>query len=396
MKTLFLGALLSCFCPLMALAQQALPYKEAKTKAQEEKKPLVILCTGSDWLPLAKDIDKAFKALQEKSASSKDLVIWAIYDEKEKATPEELKDPTPPIGVWNYPALEIVDDQNRPLAFEEGLSASQISQALPFIEKALQTQKKRDDAWTEAQKVKGEKAAELIAKGLDAMPEKIARQYKNEIESLKKEDPEDKKGYHLKYTFGFLGFMEGEVNKSLSEQTGAEAMKRIDEKLKKPALTASQKQALWAGKFRIAKEMKELPTGIEYLKKLIDVDPKTPYANGARNLIAYYTQPVKIDGMSWTGRDNRPQWTSTSFNVASAVKSAGTYKIEFKHKSGHTRFKNPALKAGNRVLSQLTDDKESREFTISLPSGAPRAILEVQMMGTGWFDGAGDVIITKQ
>ncbi len=370
------------------------PYSEALELAKKDKKNIVVVCTGSDWLPSANDIEKAYASLEKDFPQDK--VIWALYDEKEKASEAELKAPKPPIGVWNFPAVQILDSEARPVFYAEGIKPSTLMKLGPIVEKYEKLIDKRDGLWNAAKDKSGEEAYVLIAKGLDAMPEKMARYYKPQIEQLAKLDPSDKTGAHMKYTFGFLSFIEKEINGRIKDQKFDEAKKYIQDCLKKPALTTYQRQMLMAGMFRLQKEQGNLPAALDSLKALVKIDPKTEFAQGAKRMVAYYTQPVKMKNLSWSQGDNRPLWIPMLFDVSSVMKEPGTYEIEFKHRDGHTKFRNPVIKSGNNELVKVSDDKESNKFTVTISKLSGRPILQIDSQGTGWFAGCGDVIITKK
>lgn len=382
---------------LNCLCAEPILYSEAVEKAKKEGADIVVLSTGSDWLPNADAVGKAFKILEDKVGNLQGKLIWAIYDDKENVSKEaqEKKEIMPSVKVWNYPAIQVLDSASRPLFFEEGVTASRITGVGNDVEKAITARKNRDFFWVDAEKTTGPAAVELIAKGLGCMPENMARSYKNEIEKMNKEDPTDAKGYHLKYTYWFLSHVEKDVNDLIDKQQHDAALALVDEKLKKPMLTVSQRQSILAGKFRILKSMGDLKNALLVLKQMIALDPKSDFSFGAKNLITYYTQPVKCTGLSWTNSDNRPEWTPMIFDLGSTLKSSGTYELEFKHKGGHTKFRNPVLKSCNNIVVGISDNKEGNTFILQVPRGG-RLRLEVEGQGTGWFDGRGDVIVTKK
>ncbi len=397
----YFSAGLPLFCVAAAVcsihAAEILPYKEALEKARTEKKALVVLSDGSDWLPCSAPLNKAYKAAADKAASPD--VIWAVHDEKNVQTEESRKAEKPPVKVWSYPALQILDPEGRPLYFKQSIKPSDVAGLSQTISRMQELQKKRDEFWQKAAGQKGPAAAESLFKGLSLMDESLARheKYKPQRELIKKEDPSDSKGYYLRYTYHYLSFMEKDINKAIEEKKYADAYKAVDEKLRLPALSQYQKQQILSAKFRIAKEEGKLQNGLNYLKQVVALGPDTEYGKGARNLIDYYTRPVKLEGLFWTGDDNRPVWLPMVVDVSSAVKGGGTFEIEFKHKGGHTKFRNPAFKSSSgKVLASLSDMKEGRNFTLTLPSGGARVLLEVESQGTGWFDGRGDIVITKK
>lgn len=83
-------------------------------------------------------------------------------------------------------------------------------------------------------------------------------------------------------------------------------------------------------------------------------------------------------------------------DVSDIVKTPGTYEIEFKMKTGNTRFSKTELAVGNQVIASDDNPKEQRKLRLNVsetPKG--RVVLRANSLGTGWFDGTGDILITK-
>lgn len=379
-----------------AYAADILPYPEALKKAKEEKKDIIVLTDGSNWLPQSPEVQKAYKQLIDKS-TLKDKVVWALNDEPTGQTEEEKKLPRPPLKVWYFPGLQVVDSQGRGIFIMEKAGSEQILQAEKTLKDAIESREKRDEFWSKAEKAKGPKAAEWIAKGLDMLPPSSLKEYKKELERMKKEDPEDNKGYYLRYTFRASSYMDKEINTLIKEKKFEEAYAHADKLLNLPALTTYQKQVITASKFRIAAQAGNQKEGLKYLKQAAALDPKSEFGKGALNLYGYYTRPVALSALSWSDEDNRPDWTPTTVRVGTIVKKPGIYEIDFQHKDGKTRFRKAKFKSGNRILASVDDDKEKSKFEIKLPKAAPsNIVLEVESRGTGWFSGKGNIVITKK
>lgn len=391
-----LGVMVACFGS--AFGMETLPYDKALEKAVVNKKAVVVLCDGSDWLPQSESIRKAYQELADNAGDMDAVVIWAIQDEKNVQTEEEKKAKRPPLKVWNYPAFQVVDSEGRPLYVAEGVTPDVLVKKAPaMIKKVLEAAEKRDKIWEDAKSKQGPDAAGLIGKGLDQLPEKAAREYKAQLEEIKKADPEDKRGYYLKYTYNFLPFKEGDLNKLIEEKKYADAYKLIEKKLNASTLTTYQKQSIMTGKFIVARAEGDLTKALNYLRQVAAVSPDTEYAKAALALVDIYTKPVMLQEMKWRTSDNRPVWLPMVVDVSSAVKGSGTYEIEFKGKGGHTRFRKASFRnSSGKVLVEAPDDKESAKFTLNLPSGPSKVLLQVESQGTGWFDGRGDIVVTKK
>lgn len=382
-----------------AFAADILTYPEALEKAKEEKKDIIVLSDGSNWLPESPVIQKAYRQFVDNS-DLKDKVIWAINDEKTGLPEEERqalrKLPGVPLKIWSYPGLQVVDCQGRGVFMMQKLTGPQILQAGPILEKVLKMREKRDKFWEQADKTKGPRAAEYLAKGLALLPSYTlgyGSAYRKELDRLKKEDPEDKKGYHLRFTFSGSGFIGRELNPLLKEKKFKEAYRLTDKYLKLPALTREQKQNLIAAKWRIARDEGQGEKAYEYLRQAGALDPQSKIGKACLRLYDYYTKPVFLPSLRWFNQDTRSDWRSTSVKVGNVVKAAGTYEIKFEHLGGKTRFRNPSFKSGKRTLTSVKNDKEGDSFELTLTGSAPSdMILEFEARGGG----AGDIVITKK
>lgn len=408
-QTFGLGFLLS-FTAWQSWAAEILPYPKALEKAKAEKKEIIVLSDGSDWLKNTKELNKAYKELVASLPTLDSKVIWAIHDELDTQTEEQKKAPKPTVKVWNYPAIQILDDQARPLYFIEGLKPVDVIGVKDMIPKALEKRIERDNLWKAGENAKGPEKVTALGKGLDVLPEKLAKEYKEVLNTMKAEDEADTTGYHTKYTFHHGPFYERDLFPLLGEKKFDEAYKFVEKSMKSPQLTVYQKQVMTAAKFKIAIEehnalhadpkaqAAKKKEAMDYLRQVVSIAPNTDMGRGAKESIAYYTEPVRLKSPSWEQRDNRPVWAPMIVEIPEVIKAVGTYELEFAHKGGHTRFRNPRLKVGSKVISQINDDKDQRKFTmvITAPVTAKRVTLEVDSQGTGWFDGRGDIIVTKK
>lgn len=388
--------LLTC----IASATDILPYLEAFEKAKTEKKSIIVLSDGSDWMPNSPEIRKAYQKLVEGS-SLDDKVIWAIKDDKSNMTEEEeraAKDlPSPPLKVWFFPGLQIVDTEGRGVFLMQKLTPQQIAQAGAALQKAVQSLEKRDQYWAQAAKIKGPQAAELLAKGLELMPSYALayRPYNAILDRLKKEDPEDKKGYYLRFTFNSSGFLSREINPLLKEKKYKEAYALVDKLLQSPGLTKDQRQHASIAKWRIAQVEGNRDKALQYLKQTANMNLKTRFGQDCLRLYNFYTQPIYLPSLRWFDIDIRPDWTLTFVKVGSAIKGAGTYEIKFEQLDSKTRFRNLAFKSGKQTLASIKDNKEGYTFELTLTSKTPSNIV-LEFESRGSEHGAGKIIITKK
>ena len=161
-------------------------------------------------------------------------------------------------------------------------------------------------------------------------------------------------------------------------------------------LTPAQRQLLLAGKFRALRDTDRLPEALAMLRQIVALDPDTDTGRGSSSFLKFYTEPVRLAGRTWTTADNRPVWLPMIADVSDVVKAPGAYEIEFRHKSGSTRFAKTVLSSGDRTLASDDNANETRPVRLVVtekPAGPVR--LSVESRGTGGFDGAGEIVVRK-
>jgi thioredoxin-related protein len=82
-------------------------FKEAKKKAKEENKPIMLLFTGSDWCPTCKKWDKEVFSTQEYQGYAKSNLVAVLVDFPEKK----------PLPKAQQRANKALDQKYRPVEY---------------------------------------------------------------------------------------------------------------------------------------------------------------------------------------------------------------------------------------------------------------------------------------
>ncbi len=379
-------------------AETFLNYPEAIAAAKAKGGDVVLFVDWPNRAPDSAAVRRVFAAPEIRKPFD-ESTVWGIFEYTESTIEPEkkpAKGEVPEDAPWNLPAVQVIDPDGRVFASSEGLRAGTARAVMAKIPALLDTRRKRDALWTQARAAGGLERANLFGAGLDLMPQKQAEARKDIVEEIRKADPQDASGYAFKYTFRASEFHDKTVNPLLKANKTDEVLKLVDEKMRNPRLTVRQKQVVLTARFQAMVRAKRIPEGLEVLRQISKLDPRNDMGSGAEQLIKYYTEPVRLAGREWSSWDNRPIWLPMIVDVSDAVKTPGTYEIEFVSKTGNTRFAKTELVAGGKVLASDPNGKNSRKLRLTVTE-SPKGPVELRAdaLGTGWFDGTGEILVNK-
>lgn len=403
MKSIFIS-LVTLFASVSSAS--LLPYSQAVELAKKENKKIVVIWNGSDWSPNAVESTKVF---DEKAQALDNEVIFAVYDDKNGMTEAELKAPKPPGDMFKIPAIQIISPDNSIVYFShQKLTPEKVVKVMEKMPLYLDDLEEAEALWKKADAVSGAAAAKLYGEGLDFLQYDAAQGQKAIIEKMQKADPADSDGYILKYTFGHEGFMnqlakiarggadekdfKGSLDWSLSDAY-------IDKCLTYKHLPIELRQKILAAKFSTQRQRDNMPAALATLKEIVALDPKSQLGIGAANYYDFYTKPVYLKELKYTGQDMRPRFSPWIMDVSKIITEPGTYEIE--RKGGGVDTRNMQLFSGKAIIVDVPEDqkdKNTSQFTIELPANTSMHQLElhVEAIGHGWYDGSGEFVITKK
>lgn len=396
-STLRLLLLLAMPFPLSAAPAGFGTYQDVRADAKARAADFVVFYGGPDWLPETAAVTRALEAPGGR-ASLSGLTGWAFFAAGDLA-PEPLdKLPLKPdFSPYDLPALALADADGHTFAVAEGLTATNLPQALKVLSAAIPGREKRDDLFAKAKPAKGVNRAKLLGQGLDQLPIRFSAQRKDVLADIKSADPDDTTGYTFKYTFNAGSFHESITEKRIAEKKQAELFSLVDGHLKNPVLLPVQRQALLAAKMQAYRSIDDIPNAVATLRRIISIDPRSELGTGAVQYIRILTEPVRLPGLEWESHDNRPTWLPMIVDLTVKMPEPGTYQVEFRHRDGHTRFRKMVLKSGGREIATEPNPNESTKVTLTVPSSAKGRQIELwaESLGTGWFAGRGEIVVTK-
>ncbi len=400
-----------------------LPLPEAQKKAEAEGKPIVLLWSGSDWMPGAAALHQRWEAL---SNSHKAPVVWSLFDETTKTTPEELKAAGLPVEVWNLPTVLVMTPQKKLVAQFPPAVASNPVLAAQKVEKAASIARQQGELLKKADAATGSDKAKLIGAALDAMELHDAVSRKDLIDALAKADPHDETGYVFKYSLGAMPKTPGalsqlykKVNELMTDKGKrrgkdrdfAAADRFLAESLASTVLDVPQKQQLLAARAYVAREQfrSQGNAGVKnemlsFFREIYRLDHKSELGKGARGYIEYYTKPIVLDGIDFDSVHLRREFRPWTINASRYVTSPGTYEIKRVQDGGSdsVSVRNARIIVDGKLAAELPAEQKGKDrdsFELTLPSLKPGSRVQIEMDARGnghWLSAWGHIEINKK
>ncbi len=389
--------ILSFVMTLTASAVEVKPYADAVKSGRD----VLVLCVGTGWMPQNEKYIEAFKAA---AGEYEGAVEFALYDRPMGLSSEEVNALGHlPCEFFGYPCLIFRDAEGRPILQRERVTLASVAKTPAVATHYAKLCAERDAALKAARALPdgpakaaalGKALAPILDPIISTYSERAIASYQNSVRGIVNEirraDPSDAAGWATKYSFCYLPLQEGKIWKGSYEANQT----LINDYLKMSALLPIQRQMVYCMRFK--NEMQRaggegsIGPALQALRDGIALDPKSTLAEAMRNMIEYYTAPVRLRKMGWENRDNRPRFQKAVLNCASVVKSAGNYRVEFRARTGGTSFRNV------KFVGNPEGAKQNGNVWLCSFSGEGRPILELEIRGSGWFSGNGDIIITKE
>ncbi len=397
MKRLALGLTVVCLTLVAGAASKVTDY----AKAVDCGKDAVVLCVGSGWM---KDCEKYKTVFGTLAARTPGDFVFALYDRPSGLSEEQVKALGKlPVEFFGYPCLIYIDNAGRPIAQYEGISLEALAKIGGKLGEHAKMCATRDAAIKNARTAKDPRTkAKLIGRALapwldpiiDTYSERAIGSYqaaaKPFVKEMREADPADPEGWAEKYEFCYAPIME----KTICKGGEAAARAEIERLLGKSAFRPIQRQFVYGMLFKVELDQVRddeapLDRAIRALRTGIDIAPRTTLAQAMRNLLAYYTEPVRLRDMRWTSRDNRPRWQAAECDCSRDVHDSGRYLVEFHALTDGTQIRKVSFEGGKIG----TQKPGTQTWACDFPGGRP--ILKFELKGSGWFSGTGEIRITK-
>lgn len=262
-------------------------FEAAKKTATDKGKDLLLNFTGSDWCGWCvklKDEVLSDQGFRENVADHFVLVELDFPRSVEglaklsNETQEQNQKLQQVYQVQGFPTILLTDAEGRPYA-RTGYLKGGPEKYLANLEALLNNRKKRDAAFAEAEEKSGSAKALALFAGLQEVPKADWRFYKEIVETIKANDPEDVTGLNAaeKLEMALLE-LEKRLQFAMQNRQPARALELIDEFLEGQDLEGEKKQKLLATKLNILNATQNYEGMEMVIDQIIAIDPESNYA----------------------------------------------------------------------------------------------------------------------
>jgi len=179
-------------------------YRAAREKASTEKKDLLLLFTGSDWIDICEKFDAEVCNNEAFFTPASEQFVPVRFDfPKEKKQPDALKAQNQVVmsnyRVQGFPTVMLTDAIGRPYAVN-GYQAVSAAEYATVLKAMTAVRLRRDEKFEAAKTAQGLERAELLADGIPPLPGNLAAWfYRPQLEELISNDLQNKTGKAVHY-----------------------------------------------------------------------------------------------------------------------------------------------------------------------------------------------------
>lgn len=263
---------------------------EARDKAIKDKVDCLVLVCGKDWDKIGEEFrEKVWKtatvrqAMGEKTVSTVFEIPQNLPKEENEKFEKEIKKKMN-SNVRSMPGIAFFDGKGFCYATVSGRDLPKDSSGVGSkIRRVMELRAKRDGLLAEASKEKETEKARLLCmagevQGINRDPDIL--------KELQKCDPDDKSGYLGRYAFNIF-----DLHPKLKDVSKEEGLKILDEELRRPRLTAEQKQKIYGLRGSFLRWQKaSAAEQKENYRKMHDLDPKSLYGRAAVKAMAAFAK----------------------------------------------------------------------------------------------------------
>lgn len=233
-----------------------------------------------------------------KKTSSQFVLVMIDFPDKVKqsnATKKQNEALAKLYSIAAFPTLLLLDPQGRPYA--EGDMVMEVDEHVAQLRGLAKKRLTRDKNFAAAEKLGGIDKAKAFHQALTAMGLQhnyLGAFYKNEIDALAKNDPDDKTGFvkmiRARTAFSKLALkLEG-----LYDTENYDGMiKAIDEFIKAHQPDGAFKQEVLIEKLYIFEEKKDFAAGIAVAEEILKIDPDSDFALDAKEMKRIFAKKAK-------------------------------------------------------------------------------------------------------
>lgn len=257
-------------------------WKQAKAKAAETQRDLLINFTGSDWcrycMALNREVFETQAFKEEIGRSFVPMVVDFPMEESRisPAVASQNSELQAQFGVKVYPSIFLADATGKPYA-QTGYREGGAEAYLKHLSELREVRARRDAAFQKAEPLSGLEKAAALKEGLEAVGEPLVLGfYRETLQRIGELDPKDSLGVDAK--FGFQEAFE-ELLKVLQKRRseGAAVLVSVGEEFlkKRASASAEHKQLVWMGILNYLTPPRDNEAALKILGRIRDLGPES-------------------------------------------------------------------------------------------------------------------------
>lgn len=395
----------------------------AKESALKSGKPCLVVWYGSDWQP---NVNAFCKCWEKIADQRKDSFVFAQFDDKTGLN-VDVRKKVLPIEHYNLPAVVLLAPDGTFMAEFSGPAVQQGSDALQ--KRLLELGRLAPKFALMVQETNGKtgpSAATAAGKALELLPPEFAVRCGSLTSIIRKEDPQDTTGYKALFAMDHMA-MYGEINGILNggkdgslrgkdrkfDEAEAYVRKVLDTKQMTDAKYRHRRQQWLAGLAYVLKERiisttkpdaRDTTPILKVYKELIELDPHTQYAKGAKRMAHYWdADAVTIINNNFyeSGHQTLGFEKDWRVDVTKSIDGAGTYTFSLiPMDNGRMVTRNYRLLVNGKEVAKADApaDKNTKTVQFNVPAVPNGAKVEVQLTAQcndGWFGCSGHIRMQK-
>ena len=266
-------------------------YRAAREKASAEKKDLLLLFTGSDWIDICEKFDaeicndEAFF-----KTASENFVPVRLDFPKEKQQPDALKAQNQVLmgnyRVQGFPTVMLTDDTGRPYAVN-GYQAVSAAEYATVLKAMIAVRARRDEKFEAAKTAQGLERAQLLADGIPPLPGNLAAWfYRPELEALISNDLQNKTGKAVHYQRLINDVDYSRTMAQLSRNVEWSKMLSLtDDYIRGNQLKGEELQHAMLNKIGVLQNQGKMRQMAQTLLEIVAIDPKSTTGMKAQGIL---------------------------------------------------------------------------------------------------------------
>ncbi|MCB1228616.1 MAG: thioredoxin family protein [Verrucomicrobiae bacterium] len=263
-------------------------YQAARKEAIDQGKHLLLLFTGSDWIPLCRIFDRDILNQPDFVDAATEKYVLVRFD-----FPKEQRLPAPVAAqnqmfmrayrVSAFPTVFLTDTDGRPYGIN-GYQAVTPANYGKIITAMRQMGTLRDQYFEKAENAEGVEKAKLLVKGVPNLPGNLsARYYRPQLETIVANDPQDETGKVEKCKRLIADVDYADQMQKLEQQIEWSKMLDLtDAYIRENNLQGSERQQAMFNKIGVLQKQGNLPDVVRTLMEIVKVDEKTPQGQRAQ------------------------------------------------------------------------------------------------------------------